>query len=364
MWVQGSLPFTHMKSSVMALNMTMQKGQTILVIGATGAMGQKVIEHLLQDTDKQWVVRAFTRNIHSDRAKALTSLSDRVELFQGNSSHAEDIQAAIQGVHGVYCNTDMWGLFDPADFPNELSYLEASRDAEIAQGKQILEIAKAKNLQHLVYSSLDHMSRLSGGKLSVPHSDAKAIVQEEIEAKRTLNHWYHQHTTVLQTTSYFENLQSYFAPQPRSKEDSTLVFTVPMADKSWTMIALDDIGVFVRYIFAHPEQTVGTTLPVASQSMTMQEVVETFTKVTGIYAVYEPITVERFRSLGYPGATDVGNMLEFIQTYGCDRDFNMLRKIHPHLTSFEEWLRKTSWRGETIAVQKSIEDQSRTKSMT
>ncbi len=329
-----------------------QANKTILVIGATGAMGRKVIEALLTDQQNQWRIRAFTRNVNSDRAQVLAKLSNRVELFEGNSSNADDIKAALQGVYGVFCNTDMWGMFNPADFPNEAVYLEASRDAEIAQGKQILEIAKAEGVQHFVYSSLEHMFRLSGGKLSVPHSDAKGIVQEEIETKRTLDEWYRQHTTVLQTTSYFENLQSYFAPQPRSAEDSTLVFTVPMADKPWTMIALDDIGVFARYIFMHPEQTVGTTLAVASQSITMQEVTETFTRITGIPAIYEPMTVEQFRSLGYPGATDVGNMFEFIQTYACDRDFDAIRRIHPNLTSFEDWLRRTDWKREAVTVQK------------
>lgn len=334
-----------------------QANQTILVIGATGAMGQKVIEHLLQDPDNQWSIRAFTRNLHSDRAQALVKLSDRVELFQGNSSQASDLKAAMQGVYGVFCNTDMWGIFNPTDFPNEVAYLEASRDAEIAQGNQILELAKVQGVQHFVYSSLDYMHRLSKGKLSVPHSDAKGMVQEAIEAQRTADLWYQQHTTVLQTTSYFENLQSYFMPQPRSANDPTLVFTVPMADKPWTMIALDDIGVFARYIFSHLEQTAGKTLAVASQSLRMQDVVEIFTRVTGIPASYEPMTVEQFRSLGYPGVTDMSNMFEFFQTYGCDRDFDALHKIHPNLTSFENWLRQTGWKGEPVAVQKAIADQ-------
>lgn len=324
--------------------MMAQANQTILVIGATGAMGRNVIEALLT-SQNQWRIRAFTRNTKSDRAQALAALSDRIELFEGNSSHANDIEAALQGAYGVFCNTDMWGIFNPADFPNEAAYLEASRDAEIAQGTQLLELAKAEGVQHFVYSSLDYMYRLSDGKLSVPHSDAKGAVQEAIELKRASDEWYRQHTTVLQTTSYFENLQSYFAPQPRSADDPTLVFTVPLADKPWTMIALNDIGVFARYVFMHPEQTIGTTLAVASQRITMQDVVETFIRLTGIPAVYEPMTTDQFRSLGYPGATDVGNMFEFIQTYGCDRDFDAIRSIHPNLTSFEDWLRRTGWKG-------------------
>lgn len=41
--------------------MTEQATRTILVIGATGAMGRPVISHLLADQDHNWHIRAFTR---------------------------------------------------------------------------------------------------------------------------------------------------------------------------------------------------------------------------------------------------------------------------------------------------------------
>jgi uncharacterized protein YbjT (DUF2867 family) len=319
--------------------------KTILVIGATGAMGSNVIEHLLLDTQNQWRIRAFTRNVNSDRALALAQLSDRVEFFQGDTNDAEALRAAMQGVYGVYCNTDMWSALNPANFADEPSYLEASRDSEIQQGQTILQLAKTSGVKHFVYSSLDYMNRLSNNTLSVPHSDAKGIVQDYIEVQRQHDSWYRDHVSVLQTTSYFENFQSYFQPRPRSADDPTLVFTVPMADKPWTMIALDDIGEFARYIFANPQTTLGRTLAVASDRLTMKEVVATFTKVTGIPAVYEPITLDEYRGLGFPGATDMGNMFEFLQTYGCDRDFDFIDQIHPHRLTFEQWLRKTGWKG-------------------
>jgi hypothetical protein len=45
-------------------------------------------------------------------------------------------------------------------------------------------------------------------------------------------------------------------------------------------------------------------------------------------------------------------MFEFIQTYACDRDFDAIRRIHPNLTSFEDWLRRTDWKREAVTVQK------------
>lgn len=340
-----------------------QANRTVLVIGATGAMGSKVVEHLLADTENQWRIRALTRNVNSDRAIALASLSSRVELFQGDLNNTEDLKAAMQGIYGVYCNIDIWGLRNPADFSDEWSYLESSRDAETAQSKLMLDIAKDMGVHHFVYLSLDHMHRLSGGRFTVPHADAKGVVQDYIQAQQTYDDWYRNHVTVLVTTSYFENLQSYFLPQRRSTDDPTLVFTVPMAEKPWAMIALEDIGFFARYIFANSDTTLGKTLAVASQSLTMQEVVETFTRVTGIGAVYEPMTLDQYRSLGFFGATDIGNMLEFIQHYGCDRNFDAIRQLDPNLTSFEQWLRHTEWKGESVSVQKSLADQSKAASV-
>lgn len=135
-----------------------------------------------------------------------------------------------------------------------------------------------------------------------------------------------------------------------------------MADRPWTMIALEDIGFFACYIFAHPDTTLGKTLAVASQSLTMQEVVETFTRVTGIPAAYEPMTLDQYRVLGFVGATDTGNMFQFLQLYGCERDFDATRQINPNLMSFEQWLRRTGWKGEAISVQKSLADQSKAAS--
>jgi uncharacterized protein YbjT (DUF2867 family) len=62
----------------------------ILVLGATGAQGLEVINHLLSPsndgTPSPYAIRAFTRNPSSKRAKELADKG--VEIFKGNAEHS------------------------------------------------------------------------------------------------------------------------------------------------------------------------------------------------------------------------------------------------------------------------------------
>lgn len=109
--------------------------RTILVIGATGAMGRPIVKQLLADTENNWHIRAFTRNLHSPQAKQLMEMgAGRVELFQGDLNDTASIEAAMQGVYGVFCNTDFWS--------------SGSVAVEREQGLRVLEAAKKLNIQH------------------------------------------------------------------------------------------------------------------------------------------------------------------------------------------------------------------------
>ncbi|MBW4577618.1 MAG: NmrA/HSCARG family protein [Aphanothece sp. CMT-3BRIN-NPC111] len=332
---------------------------TILVIGATGAMGRSVVQNLVDEQSHPWQIKALTRNVNSDRSQALQALSDRIELVQGDVNDQESLKKAIQGVHGVFCNTDYWSA--------------GSKAAEISQSKMMIEICKSEKVSHFIYSSLENCLKISDGKVPVPYFDSKAAVEEYIDEQRQQgDEWFLKNTTVLVTAPYLENFEGYFLPKNRIEPDgsTTLVFSVPMDDKPLTMVALDDIGWFAAYIFANPQKTLGKTLKIASDSLTMQEFVKIFTKITGLTAEYEPITLQQFREASRQGVQDianspdgdfVGNMFQFCQEYGIHRDFQELRHIHPHLLSFETWLKKTGWHGEKQEVQKYLQDYSQTQ---
>lgn len=321
---------------------------TILVIGATGAMGRPVVSRLLADQENNWRIRAFTRNPESSHAQKLLEMGKgRVELFKGDINDPASVATAMSGVYGVFCNTNFW----------ESCTVSAERE----QGLRALEAARQAGVQHFVYSSLDSFVTLSYGRIPVPHFDAKAAVEHEINWRRSEEFmlqeddgWYSKHVTVLVTLPYMENVKQFAVPERGKLSDDRegVIFRLPMANAPWSMVALDDIAFFTAYIFAHREEWGGRTLPIGSESLTFQEIAATLERVTGVPAEYRPMTLEEYAALGFPNIHDVVNMLQFFIEYGLPRDYELLRKLHPKLMTFEQWLKKTGWQGEPGEVQK------------
>ena len=57
---------------------------------------------------------------------------------------------------------------------------------------------------------------------------------------------------------------------------------------------------------------------------------------------YNAVPPEVYRSFGFPGADDMGNMFQFKRDFNADfvgaRDLNFVRTLVPDLQSYEQWL--------------------------
>lgn len=328
----------------------MSDTKTVLAIGGTGAMGQAVVRALLQDDTTDWQVVIFSRSPQSTSAQQLVALGGgRVSLHQGNLNDEASLYQAMQGTNAVFCNTNFWS--------------ESSVTAERSQGLRALSTARQAGVEHFIYSSLDAVASRSGGQLMLPHYDAKAAVEHEIDWRRTDEYmrqvedgWYSNHVSVLVTAPYFENFKSIFAPKSGTVSDGRegFIFTGPLSgDAPWQMVALDDIGYFTVMMLNDRATWGGKTLRIASEELTMAEVVNVFTQVTGIPAEYQPPTLDEFLSSGIPNAHDVVNNFRlYREGYAAPRDYKFLKTLHPNLRTFEAWLKETNWRGEAATVQK------------
>ncbi|MGD2182112.1 NmrA/HSCARG family protein [Lusitaniella coriacea] len=322
--------------------------RTILVFGATGAMGSYVIQHLLRDQKNNWKIQAFTRNPDSSHAQSLVELdSDRIELLQGDLNDYDSIAVAMKDVYGVFCNTNFW------------TGGSVTKEREI--GLAILDAARKANIQHFVYSSLDACAHISQGKVPVPHFDAKAAVEHEIDWRRSdefmrqESGWYSSCVSVLKTLAYFENLFAFMKPKEGTLSDGRegFIFSVPAANAPYPFIALDDIGWFATHMFAHRDIWGGLTLEIGGERLTFAQLAATFERVTGIPAEYQPMSDEEFLALDMPNVHDPLSQFKFHREYGPYRDRETLKKIHPDLMNFETWLQHTNWRGESREVQKN-----------
>lgn len=320
---------------------------SVLVIGATGAMGKAVVRALLADDQIEWTVRAFTRDPASKHADQLLAESGgRVELYQGHLDDEATVRRAFSGVDGAFVNTDFF------------SSLSVRHEYE--QGLRVLEAARREGVPGLVYSSLDSVASITAGTVLCPHYDAKAGVASYIDMMRSDEFmrkekgFYASAVSVLVTAPYYENFQSQFPPEPGRLTDGRdgMIFTHAGGGKPHPMIGLDDIAWFAREMLRHPAVWGGRTLRVLGDARTLDEVASDFEKATGIPAEWRDLPLEAVEQIPRFGH-DLANMYRFYQEYGVDRDLSALRRIHPGLMTFADWLQRTGWRGERAAVQSS-----------
>lgn len=302
----------------------------IAIVGATGAQGGGVARAILNDLKSEFKVRALTRNVNTDKAKALANSG--AEVVQADLDDIESLKKAFEGAYGAFCITNFWEHFSP--------------EKEIQQAKNQAEAAKAAGVQHVIWSSLndtrelvplndDRMPTLMG-KYKVPHFDAKG----ESDKFFLVNG---PPSTVLHTVFYWDNL-IHFGLGPKRGEDGKLAIAFPMGDKKLPGIAVEDIGKAVYGIFKAGDKYVGKTVGIAGEHISGKEMANALSDVAGEQVNYIDVPPEVYRSWDFPGAEDMGNMFQFKRDfekqYTQSRDIALTRTLNPELMDFKGWLGK------------------------
>jgi uncharacterized protein YbjT (DUF2867 family) len=300
----------------------------IAVVGATGAQGGGLVRAILADPSGEFAARALTRDPNSAKAKELAKLG--AEVVAADVDDAESLRRAFQGAHGAYCVTFFWDHFSP--------------QKELAQARAMAQAAKGVGVKHVVWSTLEdtrkwvpledaRMPTLQG-KYKVPHFDAKG------EADRFFNDL-GVPTTFLLTSFYWDNLIG-FGMGPKMGPDGKLAFMLPMADKKLPGIAAEDIGRCAFGIFQRGTELVGKTVGIAGEHPTGAQMAAALGKALGQEVVYSYVPPEVYRTFGFPGADDLGNMFQFKRDFEADfcgaRDLAFSRALNPRLQTFSQWL--------------------------
>jgi uncharacterized protein YbjT (DUF2867 family) len=308
----------------------MTEKKIIAVIGATGAQGGGVVRAILADKSGSFAARAITRNPSSEKAEALRAAG--AEVVAGDTDKPETLGKAFAGAYGAFCVTNFWEHF--------------SAEREVTQARNMAQAAKAAGLQHVIWSTLedtrkwvpledDRLPTLQG-KYKVPHFDGKG---EADQIFRDLG----VPTTFLLTAFYWENL-IYFGMGPQRGPDGTLAITFPMDDKKLPSIAVEDIGKSAYGIFKRGREFINQTVGIAGEHLTGAEMARALTRALGQEVRYNNVPPEVFRSFGFPGADDLGNMFQFKRDFNeyfvGARDLGFTRTLNPELQSFEQWLAK------------------------
>ncbi|NKE70274.1 NmrA/HSCARG family protein [Candidatus Manganitrophus noduliformans] len=312
----------------------MTEEKTIAVVGATGAQGGGLVRAILSHKDGQFAVRALTRKVDSEKAKALKAQGS--EVVAADLDDVEALKRAFAGAYGAFCVTNFWEHFSP--------------ERETAQASNIAKAAKETGLQHVIWSTLedtrnwvplsDNRIPTLMGKYKVPHFDGKG---EADQAFTDLG----VPTTFLLTSFYWDNFIS-FGMGPKKGPDGKLAITLPMGGKRLPGIAAEDIGKCALEIFKRGSEFIGKRVGISGDQLTGAQMAAAFTRALGQEVRYNEVSPEAYRSFGFPGADDLGNMFQFKRDFNDDfcaiRDPRVARLLNPELQSFEQWLAKNKSR--------------------
>ena len=306
----------------------------ITVFGATGAQGGGLVRAILADPQGGFAARAVTRRVDSDKARALAELG--AEVVAADLDDPASVERAMQGAYGAYGVTNFWEHFSP--------------EKELQQARTLAQAAKATGIRHFIWSTLEDTRR------KVPPDDPRMPTLQDhykvphFDAKGEADAFFREAgvpTTFLLTSFYWDNLIS-FGMGPKPGPDGVLQFVLPMDDAKLPGIAAEDIGRCAYGIFQAGPEFIGKTVGIAGEHLSGAEMAAALGQALGREVRHGAVSPEQYRSFGFPGADDLGNMFQYKRDFEADfrspRDVAQSRRLNPKLQSFAQWLQANAAR--------------------
>ena len=282
----------------------------ILVTGATGAQGKALSKILLQ---RGVPVRAMTRNPAKPTAKQLAALG--AEVVAGDLDDEESLNQACAGMYGVFALQNFWEK-------------GVGFQREVDQGCKLARAAKQAGVEHFLQTSVAGCDNAAG----VQHFQSKWAIEQyvdEIGLPRTF----------LREVFFMEN---FFEPvmggSGKKAINPALVISVLQGclnkDTSLHMVTVDDIAWFAAEIFSKPDQYLGKTLDIASDSLTVAQMKAAWRKVSGKRPLPVGLPAWALRLVN----AEAARQYDWNNRTGWHFDLEPLREIKPDLTRFEDFL--------------------------
>jgi uncharacterized protein YbjT (DUF2867 family) len=306
----------------------------VTITGVLGKQGRSVANTLLQSG--RFRVRGITRRTDSSDAVSLADQGAELINLPLQVGYKKEFVEAFRGSESIFFMT-------PNTDPNQ------SQEYEL--GKELADAAVEAGVQQIIFSSLENVEEITEGKKFAPHFTDKARVEHYI---RTLP----VTSSFIYMAFFYTNLLEFYNPKIIN---DTLVFPIylPQHFKAPFVDPLTATGPAVLEILSHPDLYAGKVLPVIGDIISPQEIVDTFTRITGKKAVYSSaFTPENFLA-HFPelGANklllrEILGMAEYAVDYGYfkeERDLLWSRQVDPKILTWEQFLRQSGWQGEKLS---------------
>ncbi|KAH7095772.1 hypothetical protein FB567DRAFT_587070 [Paraphoma chrysanthemicola] len=295
--------------------------KTVLVVPGTGEQGRAVTKELLQQGH---TVRILARNPSSATAEAARAAGALVH--EADLSSVDTLAAALDGVDALFFSL-------PADH-NEVAY-----------ASHVLEAAKAKNVQHLVYSSVartgDH-ANFPGWNDDYPLAWYWKNKHEIEEMARAAGFPY---LTILRPAFFYSNFNrpvaDWMFPGLADKHELYVAFT---PDTKLDFIDVQDIAAVAEAAIRSPSDFSGKELSLATESLTTAQMAEKLSIISG-----EKITARYMSDEEIKSQEQQGNLIIASQVWirdvgyavGADTVYPLIGRSTPMLEALNK--EKLGW---------------------
>lgn len=274
----------------------------ILVTGATGAQGGAVIDAL---QGSGFALRALVRNPSSASAAALASQG--VELVRGDFDDSESLKRAMKDVFGVFSVQTPPTANDP--------------DFEVRTARKLVDAARKAGVGIFVHTSVaragDHESFVgwSEQRWWPVYWTSKDAANEAVR-NAGFRHW-----VILKPAYMMDNL---VAPKshwmyPGLKSRATFE-TAMKPNTRLHFVAAADVGRFAAAAFADPSRFDKQEIDLASEALTMTEVADVVSEVTGKRVAAQHYSAREAVERGNPPGLTESQVWANVEGYKVDTE--------------------------------------------
>jgi uncharacterized protein YbjT (DUF2867 family) len=282
----------------------------ILVTGATGQQGGALARLLLQ---KKHEVYALIRNTEPESPKAQNLRNLGAKLIKGDLDDPESLEQATNGVDSVF----LMG-----------TWVEVGTEGETRRGKMMVDIAKVKKIEHLVYSSVVNADKNTG----IPHFESKYKVEQHIKNSGIPY-------TIIGPTFFMDNLLSYSRAGLQQGQLALPLSPSVILQQS----ALENIAEFFALVLERRNSFLGKRIDITSDEITGEQAAKVLSYELRRKISYVQVPLEQIRQ----ASEDLALMFQWFERIGTGVDVISLHKQYPEVNwlTFKDWVKSQNWEG-------------------
>lgn len=282
----------------------------ILVTGATGQQGGALARLLLQ---KKHEVYALIRNTEPESPKAQNLRNLGAKLIKGDLDNTDSLEQATNGIDSVF----LMG-----------TWVEVGTEGETRRGKMMVDIAKEKKIEHLVYSSVVNADKNTG----IPHFESKYKVEQHIKNSGIPY-------TIIGPTFFMDNLLSYSRAGLQQGQLALPLSPSLILQQS----ALENIAEFFALVLERRNSFLGTRIDIASDELTGEQAAKVLSDELRRKINYVQVPLQQIRQ----ASEDLALMFQWFERIGTGVDVASLHKQYPEVNwlTFKDWVKSQNWEG-------------------